>query len=174
MRLHLLVTLILTACLLSCGGGSGTQPAEPTESTPPAPSKPLGSCSLLTADEVKTIMGADAKPNESGAASTVSNCTWVTESGSGLGIMVRQATSAGEAEAVYANAISQSQGLSGVAPQNMPGFGDKAYWAGGNLKQLNVFKGNYWVIISVFAAGKDKDPLALAKAAAEKAIPRLP
>ena len=173
MKTRLLLTLILTACLLSCGG-SGTQPAEPTETTPAAAAKPLNSCSLLTADEVKAILGEEAQPKEGVGASTLSGCAWAATSGTSLGITVRQATSAGEAEAVYASAISQSQNVSGVPPQDMPGFGDKAYWAGGKLRQLNVFKGNYWVMISVFMPGQDKDPQAIAKAAAEKAIPRLP
>ena len=177
-RLSLLaLLLIVTAGLASCGGGSGTEPATPdqtAQSAAPAAPKSVGACSLLTADEAKAILGEEAQPNEGAGASTVSGCNWGTSSGTGLGIMVRQATSAGEAQAVYANAIGQSQSLSGVPPQDMAGYGDKAYWAGGKLKQLNVFKDNYWVIISVFTLRKDNDPLAMAKAAADKAIPRLP
>jgi hypothetical protein len=172
MKMRLVSAIFLVGFLYSCGGGgSTTQTAEPSS---PAAARSLGACSLLTAEEVKAILGEEAKPTENGAASTVSSCNWLTPTGTGLGIMLRQASSAGEAEAVYKNALSQSQSVSGVAPQDVSGFGDRAYWAGGKLNQLNVFKGNNWVIISVFFLGPGKEPLAVAKSAAERLIPRLP
>jgi len=140
---------------------------------PETPPKAVSACSLLTQEEAAAILGeAVEKPTNSATGGTVSNCNWMTPSFHMVGILVRLAASPAEAETVRVEAHRQSKSLSGVDPEDVTGLGEAAYWAGGNINQLNVFKGNYWLIITA-SKGKASDNLALAKAVAEKALPRL-
>jgi hypothetical protein len=57
--------------------------------------------------------------------------------------------------------------------QEVPGLGDKAIWAGGDLHQLNVLRGNLLLIITAQTDNAPKS-LYVAKLIAQKALSRLP
>jgi len=170
------VLLALGLGFATCGGSSSSTESEKA----PAPvlkqqeePKVVSACSLLTAEEAAAILGEPVeKPSESATGSTVSNCNWMTGSSTSVGILLRRASSKAEAERVYQQAHQQSKSVSGVDPEDISGLGDKAYWAGGHINQLNVFKGNYWLIIMA-NKGNGADSLAAAKAVAGKALAKL-
>ena len=171
-----LIPLICPAVFVACGNSAKTDPAvvaKPRVVQPDAPPKAVSACSLLTAEEVAAILGEPVeKPTDSATGRTVTNCNWMTPSFHMVGILVRLASSPSEAATVRQDAHRQSKSLSGVDPQDVAGLGESAYWAGGSINQLNVFKGNYWLIITA-SKGKAGDNLSLAKAVAQKALPRL-
>jgi hypothetical protein len=63
--------------------------------------------------------------------------------------------------------------LAGGETQEVPGLGDKAVWAGGDLHQLNVLRGNLLLIITAQTDNAPKS-LYIAKLIAQKALSRLP
>ena len=169
------VLLVAPLGLASCGSDTDTavtrRPSVVT--TPEARPTAVSACTLLTQEEAAAILGESVeKPTNSAMGGTVSNCNWMTPSLHMVGILVRLAATREEAETVRNEAHRQSKSLSGVDPQDVAGLGKNAYWAGGNINQLNVFKGNYWLIITA-NKGKATENLALAKAVAEKALARL-
>ncbi len=169
-----LVLLVAVLGLAGCGSDSEKpvtrRPSVVT--TADAPVKPVSACSLLTQEEVAAILNESVEKPTDSATGPVSNCNWMTPSLHMVGILVRRAASREEAETVRERAHQQSKTLSGVEPKDVAGLGDSAYWAGGNINQLNVFKGNYWLIITA-SKGKTIENLGLAKAVAEKALARL-
>jgi hypothetical protein len=56
-------------------------------------------------------------------------------------------------------------------PETVTGLGDRAYWAGGLVKQLNVLAGDTWLVISD-SPGRGLDELGPAKQAAAKILGR--
>jgi len=176
-RLALLL-LIFPFGFLGCDKSAGTDTGigivvKPVISQPDAPPKAISACSLLTQEEATAILGEPVeKPTDSATGGTVTNCNWMTPSFHAVGILVRLASSPTEAETVRTEAHRQSKSVSGVDPEDVAGLGESAYWAGGRINQLNVFKGNYWLIITA-NKGNEGDNLALAKAVAEKALARL-
>jgi len=174
LALFLLVALL---SLVGCGNSGGTDTGiiinKPRIAQPETPAKAVSACSLLTQEEAAAILGEPVeKPANSTTGGTVSNCNWMTSSFQMIGILVRLASTPEEAETVRNQAHQQSKSLSGVDPEDIPGLGENAYWAGGNINQLNVFKGKYWLIITA-SKGNGSENLTLAKAVAEKALPRL-
>jgi len=172
-----LFLLVAPLTLAGCGHSGGTDTGigldKPRVEQPETPPKAVSACTLLTQEEAAAILGEPVeKPTNSNTGGTVSNCNWMTSSFHMVGILVRLASSREEAETVRQQAHQQSKSLSGVDPQDITGIGENAYWAGGNINQLNVFKGNYWLIITA-SKGNTSENLALAKAVAEKALPRL-
>jgi len=168
--------LIFPLGLVGCGNSAGTDTGDivtPKIAKPDAPAKAVSACTLLTQEEAAALLGEPVeKPTDSATGGTVTNCNWMTPSFNMVGILVRLASSPAEAETVRQEARQQSKSLSGVDPEEVAGLGANAYWAGGNINQLNVFKGNYWLIITA-SKGNSSDNLSLAKAVAEKALPRL-
>jgi len=136
-------------------------------------------CQLLTKAEVEAVLGGTVKDplrNVSQTADgkiTVSDCTYSQPLPPGttdirkigtIGLLVRKATNQTEANKVFADAMAQSKGLSGVEPVKVNGVGDQAYWAGGSLTQMNVLKGDAWYIVNVRIPSGDEQAKALAVA----------
>lgn len=63
--------------------------------------------------------------------------------------------------------------LAGGEIQEVPGLGDSAVWAGGDLHQLNVLRGNLMFLITAQTDNAPKS-LYIAKLIAQKALSRLP
>ncbi|MFA5185423.1 MAG: hypothetical protein WC551_02960 [Patescibacteria group bacterium] len=154
--------LVIASCALSLvAAGCSTQTkteATVTATTPetavtaPAASD-LQACQILTPEIAKKYLGETKEPTANNGPVT-SNCTYAS-SGDSFGALtfLIKHSSATEQE----GAVPASKSLSGVDPEMIDGLGDKAYWAGGKLNQLNVFKGNDWYIISAFMDGYNKD-----------------
>jgi hypothetical protein len=53
------------------------------------------------------------------------------------------------------------------------GLGDSAYWSAGSLKQLNVLKGDAWLIITA-NQGNGIDPLEASKNISHSILARMP
>ncbi|HXK59043.1 MAG TPA: hypothetical protein PLP42_04035 [Acidobacteriota bacterium] len=175
-RNSLVVVLVVTLLGFTC---CGREEALETEQPPSPvllqqdPPKVISACSLLTAEEAAEILGEPVeKPIESTTGNTISNCNWLTASFNSIGILVRRGYNAAEAESAFDLAYKQSKSLSGVDPEDISGLGEKAYWAGGRINQLNVYAGNYWLIIMA-NPDNSQDPLSVAKLVAVKALAKL-
>ncbi|MGE5294918.1 MAG: hypothetical protein ACM3VT_08815 [Solirubrobacterales bacterium] len=154
--------------------GTVQQTATPPAATAPAPVQAqapaqakLNAAGAFTKADAEAVLGKlAAEPTVTGDGQTWSNCAYVSAEFTSVGLMIRHIT-----PAAFDNAQAMSKSQSGVDPVAVTGFGEKAYWAGGKLNQLNVLKSGKWLIITV-APGDDKS-LDLAKKAAEKILPRV-
>lgn len=133
------------------GAGSAGPTADVAAPTVEAPL----ACKVFTAELAKKYLGEAGTPNENNNP-TVSNCTYSSASG-GITLLIKSYATDEAAAIERDGAIKASNGLSGVDPEMVEGLGDKAYWAGGKLNQINVFKDRKWYIISAFMTGYGKD-----------------
>ncbi len=172
-KMFLMTGLLFTvAALNGCSAPAHTNTAS-SERAAKTSSK-LDACLLLTRSDAEELMGeAASSPTSSQVGETVSRCGYVSQSNSKrISLLVRQASSRSEAAQIFQKAQNESQGLSGSDPQAVPGLGDAAFWAGGTLKQLNVLKGEAWLIVSARFGG-DNDPLAASESATKKILAHL-
>ena len=72
----------------------------------------------------------------------------------------------------FGQARDTSKELSGADPQVIDGLGYSAYWTGGNLKQMNLLKGDAWLIITA-STGNGTDPLEASKSVSRKILARM-
>lgn len=165
-KIHLLALAACAASLMAAGCGQSNQTAQTTEKATPTsatenavqPTDAPQACKYLDADIAKKYLGGELKdPEQNDTAGTVSTCVRMNDKIDGLVLLVRRSANGVEAATVNAGAIAESKGLSGVDPVMVTGLGDKAYWAGGKLNQMNVFKGRDWLILNGMMAGFDKD-----------------
>ena len=134
----------------------------------------LDACSLLTKDDVDSFLGetvgAPATTHTEAMGNTVTQCRYSSSSGrERVGLLLRQAATADEAAKIFRQARDTSKELSGADPQVIDGLGESAYWTGGNLKQLNVLKGDAWLIITA-RPGNGADPLEASKTVSRKIL----
>jgi hypothetical protein len=104
-------------------------------------------------------LGSVEKPTLRDTAGIVSTCSYTNpDTFDSMTLLVRRSLDKQEAAVVNSNAKAESKSLSGVDAEDVTGLGDSAYWAGGNLNQLNVFRGEDWLILTAFKNdfGKDK------------------
>jgi hypothetical protein len=168
-----LISMLFTLTTLNgCSAPAHTSAA--SHERPAKTSSKLDACLLLTKSDAEELMGeAASSPTSSHVGETVSRCGYMSQSGSKrVSLLVRQASSHNEAVQIFQKAQNKSKGLSGSDPQAVPGLGDAAFWAGGTLKQLNVLKGDAWLIVSAHF-GSDNDPLAAGESAAKKILAHL-
>ncbi|MCK9360951.1 hypothetical protein M0Q28_01855 [Patescibacteria group bacterium] len=165
-----LLPLIAILAVAGLGCGRATPPAANTVTTngaetSNAPANPIvnkkyDSCLLFTKVDAEAVLGMKVNdPLHSGAATEdqatiVSSCSYATNAELPVdvkvaSVLIRKAADATEAVRVYEEARSQSKGLSGVDPMDVQNLGDRAYWAGGALSQLNVLKGDAWFIVNI-------------------------
>ena len=168
MKKLLPVLAVLALAGFGCGkapAANTTDPINAAKDTTSAPSNPIQNkkydgCVLFTKADAEAVLGMKANdPLHSGAATEdqatiVSSCSYATsgEMPSDVkvaSLLVRKAIDSVEAMRVYDEARAQSKGLSGVDPVDVQGLGDRAYWAGGSLTQLNVLKGDAWLIVNI-------------------------
>jgi hypothetical protein len=175
--LPLLAVAVLTWGAAACGK---KEPAAPQSRVGAPEAKPAASGQAkinageyLTKDDAGAAMGGavgDAKT--AGNGSDTSSCNYFTSDFRGLGLLMRAHADAATAQGVFGKVQAESKSISGVDPVAVEGIGEKAFWAGGKLNQLNVLKGRYWLIFTVTLGGdKSQD---IAKQAAAKAVPRVP
>lgn len=145
-----------------------SQPAASAAAAPAAPQAKINAAEFFVKADAEAVLGSPVgDPTVQGDGVTSSNCTYVASNFQGAGLFVRAHTT----PTIFDQAQAASKSVSNVDPVPIEGLGDKAYWAGGKLNQLNVLKGQYWLIISIFAGGEQS--LDLARKAAEKILPRV-
>lgn len=90
-----------------------------------------------------------------------------------LSLQVRPFASKKEAQGVFHSTEGRLGALAGVEPVAVPGLGEKAVWAGGQIGQLHVLHNHLQLIFTSQGAPDDATGLASAKAVAEKVLPRI-
>jgi hypothetical protein len=161
--------LFIVTALDGCSAPAHTSTT--SDEHPATTSSKLDACLLLTKSDAESLMGeAAGAPTSSQVGETVSRCGYISNSGGRrVSVLARRASSRVEAAQIFQKAQNESKGLSGSDPQMVSGFGDAAFWAGGTLKQLNVLKGEMWLIISSNLGGGN-DLLATSESAAKKIL----
>jgi hypothetical protein len=157
-----LLPLIAVIVLAGAGCGRATPtPATNNVTTPAtATQDKYNSCALFTKTDAEAVLGTTVNaPTSNGTTSNdgaiiTSSCTYATTAVKPTDIkvanlLIRKATNLTEANKIFDEARKVSKSLSGVDPVDASGLGDRAYWAGGALNQLNVLKGDVWLIASI-------------------------
>jgi hypothetical protein len=182
MKMISLGLLISVLGLAGCGGPkvetkNASDKERPADSGTRSRGK-IDACVLLTKEDVESFLaepvGTPATTHTEAMGNTVTQCRYSAPSGSKrVGLLLRQAATVDEAAKIFKQARETAKELSGADPQVIAGLGDSAYWIGGNLKQLNVLKGDAWLIITA-NAGNGTDPLAASKSVSGKILARMP
>ena len=130
--------------------------------------KTVSACAALSQADAVSVLGGDVTVTTGPEATQpdgslyVSNCAFSSDEARSANVLIRQAADAGSIKRQFADARAAVPGIYSVAPQDVPGLGDAAFWVGGSASQLNVLKGGRWVTIIVLALKSD-DRLAIAK-----------
>lgn len=171
--------VIVLTC--SCDSGKSDRPAKKSATPAKTVSKPATEPTTIAFDITRVLTGADAEailgktvaaPEVRTTAGTVVTCTYTAKDFSGISMFVRTASNPSTARLLFEKANKQSEKLAKVNPEPIAKLGDAAYWAGGDLNQLSVLKGRYWIIFSAQSVGDRAK--GLTELAAAKALPRLP
>lgn len=163
MKKLFLIFPILT--LVTLGAACNRAPAQSNSSSTNQTStvtdtSSLDSCRWLTKQLAEQALGAPVEgPSSRNVSNVVSTCTYGTISTpmKSVTLLVRRASSLDESTKIFNQAKSETKAMSGADPVDVKGLGESAYWAAGSLNQLNVRKGDKWLIISVFGAEKGKE-----------------
>lgn len=156
-----LLIMMTSATLVGCGTVA-TDPGKDSVADTTGSTSGKSACELLTKEIAEQVLEAkvnDATAHDTDSTyATVSTCNYLAEDSfmHAVGLLIRHSKEKGEALTSFDGAIEQSQSLSGVAPQMVDGLGDKAYWAGGTLKQLNIIIGNDLLIFSSLDKDEEK------------------
>ena len=170
---QVLVSLTLAAILAGCGPSDSK--AAKGAAAPAV--RQVDACTLFTEADAKAVLGEEEVVEMTSFLSEAQGKKDPAQCGYNAGsdpskvvrIEVRRAAGADSAQAAFDSTRSL---LAGSAPQDVPGLGDGAFWVGGTLSQLHVRRGATQIILTS-QPGEGKDPLAVAKAIAGKALPRL-
>lgn len=175
-------TLTLTVLAAGCSSGKLTNKANSAPNSQTAgssgrSSQKVDACSLLTKADAESFLGepvgAPATTHTEAMGNLVTQCRYSASSGNKrVGLLLRQHATADEAAKIFKQARDTSKELSGADPQVIDGLGESAYWTGGNLKQLNVLKGDAWLIITA-TSGNGADPLEASKNVSRKILARM-
>ncbi|HVT15602.1 MAG TPA: hypothetical protein VHQ90_05385 [Thermoanaerobaculia bacterium] len=124
----------------------------------PSASVMTDACGLLTQADAEALLGGPVTPPQTGstaAPGTVSStrCSYLSASGSPVKVvtlLLRRYASPAAAADAYERALAMSRSISGAEPADEAGpslGGQRAYWAGGTVNQLNVLRDDAWLII---------------------------
>jgi hypothetical protein len=186
MRPQPAASIILMALLAAAGckprqppgaTAAAAAPARGGTSAPAgAPARTNHACELLTSGIAEQLLGGAVKPPVTSMTGEVgivsSRCGYITASSNPVKVvtlLARKYQQPAEARSAYERAHALSQTVSGQVPTTVAGLGDRAYWAGGMVKQLNVLAGDTWLVISG-TPGPGLDQLGLARQTAEKIL----
>ncbi len=120
----------------------------------------LNSCNWLTKTLAEQVLGGAVEgPSSRNVSNVVSTCTYGTVGTpmKSLTLLVRRAATRQESEQIFKQAKDESKAMSGAEPVQVKNLGDEAYWTGGSLNQLNVRKGDDWLIVNFFGSDKGKE-----------------
>lgn len=189
----LALALCLCAALLpalAAAGCRGRQPPRQPQAgaAPPAAGAPAGrgampeenlACRLLTRDDAEALLGGPVlDPPVTSHMADIGVVSWrcgyisaAQHPAKVVTLLVNHWQEADGVRHAFEHAHALSQTISGQAPENVDGLGERAYWSGGKVNQLNVLRGRDWLVISA-TAGPGFDQLGPAKAAAAKILAR--
>ncbi len=181
-----LCSLLLPAMAATGCRGRQQQRQPQAGGAPPAAGAPAGrgampeenlACQLLTRDDAEALLGGPvldppvtSRMADIGVVSW--RCGYISAGKHPAKVVTLLANRWQEADGVrraFEHAHALSQTISGQAPENVDGLGERAYWSGGKVNQLNVLRGRDWLVISG-TAGPGSDQLGPAKAAAAKIL----
>jgi hypothetical protein len=173
LSLALAATAAVVAIVAGCGPTSDSKLAKGAA----PPRRQVDACTLFTAADAQAVLAEEEVVEMSSFLSEGQGKKDPSQCGYNAGsdpakvvrIEVRRAASP---EAIQSAFDSTRSLLAGSAPQDVPGLGDGAFWVGGTLQQLHVRKGAAQLIVTS-QPGEGKDPLAVAKSIAGKALGRL-
>ncbi len=156
---------------------SGAAAARSASSAPAGASAPTNhACELLAGDDAEQLLGGAVKAPVTSVTAEIgvlsSRCGYVSVSTTPVKVvtlLARKYQQPAEARNAFEHAHALAQTVSGQIPETVPGLGDRAYWAGGTVNQLNVLAGDTWLVISG-TAGPGLDELGPAKLAAAKVL----
>ncbi|MBV8200099.1 MAG: hypothetical protein JOZ15_05685 [Acidobacteria bacterium] len=139
-------------------------------------------CKLLTRDDAEALLGEPVQPAP--VTSTMADvgvvswrCGYIsskphspTNPTKVVSLLVKHWQEPTAARSAFEHAHTLAQAISGQVPENVDGLGERAYWAGGKVNQLNVLAGDDWLVVSGTRGGPGLDELGPAKAAAAKIL----
>lgn len=182
----LLFALLLSA--MATAGCRGRQPPRQPQAgtSPPGAAAPAGrgagpqenlACQLLTRDDAEALLGGPVlEPPVTSSMADIGVVSWrcgylsaAKNPTKVVTLLANRWQEAGGVRRAFEHAHALSQTISGQVPESVDGLGDRAYWAGGKVNQLNVLRGRDWLVISG-TTGPGLDQLAPAKAAAAKVL----
>jgi len=158
---HIIKILFVTAlavCFLACSERSS--PA--TNTKPAATINSIDPCSLLTKEEVGTVLGQEVGEAEV-RSSPRPNCQYSVGEGSVTVFVFTDTTAAGGFQA--------GKTMQDAHTEVVPAVGNEAYWSP-DIKTLNVLKGNIYFTVQFYRISSgSKETM---KTLAQKAATRLP
>lgn len=168
------LAVLLATGLAACGPGSD-KPSGPTFDT-----AEIDACQLFPVNEALGYAGGSVSSMSStlediGARNPMV-CSYNAGSASRpriLKLEIRPAASPRAAAGQMDASRDFLKRLAGGEIQEVPGLGDGAVWAGGDLHQLNVLRGNLMLLITAQTDNAPKS-LYIAKLIAQRALSRLP
>lgn len=109
----------------------------------PAEDAQLDPCTLVTAADAEHVLGAPVDQPQRAANDVNAVCIYRARRGSPPPSLSLQLTEATSEEAASAALRDAKEGLAGLAPEELSGVGDEAFWME-RMKQLHARKGNVW------------------------------
>ena len=159
--MHVVKILFLTTlaiCFVACSD----RPSPPTNTRPAETISSIDPCSLITKEEVGTVLGQEVSEAKV-RSSPRPNCQYSVGEGSVTVFVFTDATAAGGFQAGKTMQDAHTEVVSGI--------GDEAYWSP-DIKTLNVLKGNIYFTVQFYGVSSgSKETM---KALAQKAASRLP
>jgi hypothetical protein len=182
--LHVLLAAAAAAAVTAAGCNRRQPPAAKPAAAAPTVSLPAGvkaadnlACKLLSKSDAAELLGGDVKPPLTSITFDIgqssSRCAYISEATHPatkvLALLAQHWEQPDAARQAFERAHVLSQTVSGAPPETIEGLGDRAYWAGGKVNQLNVLAGSTWLVISD-TQGPGLDQQAPARAAAAKIL----
>jgi len=124
-------------------------------------------CALFTKADAEMALGqpvGDAqRPDQAGANDTIVTCRYKVQSENSyasamLLVLVPLDGKVDSAKTHFAADKAMSQSMLAMAPVEIPGLGDEAYWLGGSVNQLTILHGNMRLILNVTTQTGDTVP----------------
>ena len=187
----LALAISLCSLLLAAMGAAGCrgrqQPRQrQAGGAPPGAGAPAGrgatpqenpACQLLTRDDAEALLGGPVlDPPVTSRMADIGVVSWrcgyisaAKHPTKVVTLLANRWQEPGGVRRAFEHAHALSQTISGQAPENVDGLGERAYWSGGKVNQLNVLRGRDWLVISG-TTGPGLDQQGPAKAAAAKIL----
>jgi len=177
LRIPFVIALLFAVLLSACGApqpqiaiDAQSQQSEsvqnPIEKAQPAPAQGIDACALFTKADAESILGQPVGepefPIQGSATFNVTSCKYRLQNdrftSASLIVTVPVNGNVQSAQTAYNTDKSQVQEMYSVAPVDVPGLGDNAYWAGGSGNHLAILAGNVHLIIRADGLSGDVPP----------------